>query len=422
VRAKFGLEEVEVGMTSPVALVAPPDESGRLFVVDQVGQIWVLQRSGEAKAAPFLDLSDRIVELMPDYDERGLLGLAFHPEFATNGRFYVFYTAPPGRNTPDGWDHTNIVAEYRASTEDPDVAEPASERVILEVDHPQFNHNGGMLAFGADGMLYVSIGDGGGAYDQGVGHAPEGNGQSLSTLLGKILRLDVDRAAPYAIPTDNPFLGNPLIREEIFAYGFRNPYRFAIAPLTDYLLVSDAGEDRWEEVSLVKSGENYGWPLREGAHCIDRTDPASEPASCATVGASGEPLVDPVIEFLNAKQPGGLGVVVVGGFLYRGTELPDLVGRYVFAAFAQKQTVPSGVLMGADPLAVLETGQWSYGPLVIDDALDGVIDHYIAGFGEDAEGSLYVLGKDVLGPTGNTGRVLRLVPFAGAEEPGEPLP
>jgi glucose/arabinose dehydrogenase len=414
-RAKFALETVAEGMTSPVALVAPPDESGRLFVVDQVGQIRILQSSGEAKSDPFLDVSDRLVELMPDYDERGLLGLAFHPNFATSGRFYVHYSAPPGRTTPDGWDHRTVIAEFRVSDEDGDVADPQSERIILEVDQPQANHNGGTVTFGSDGMLYVSLGDGGNAYDVGPGHPPLGNGQDPTTLLGSILRLDVDRGDPYAIPEDNPFVADPLLRDEIWAYGFRNPFQLTAVPLTAYLLVADAGQELWEEVSLVEAGGNYGWNIREGTHCLGTPEQPEPPAECAAVGPRGEPLVDPVIEFANAKQEGGVGVVVVGGTVYRGSDLPDLQGRYVFAAFAQKQTVPSGVLLVADPLRVDSRGQWSFGPLPIDDALDGVIDHYVQGFGEDRDGNLYVLAKDVLGPTGQTGRVLRIVSSAPAE-------
>jgi glucose/arabinose dehydrogenase len=252
------LEQVAEGLTSPVTLVAPPDGSGRLFVVDQIGLVRVVSAAGELLAEPFLDLRDRIVTLMPDFDERGLLGLAFHPDYAANGRLFVYYSAPLREGGPAGWDHTSHVSEFRVSA-DPNRADPGSERVVLQIDEPQFNHNAGTVLFGPDGYLYISVGDGGGANDVDLGHTPViGNGQDLTNLLGKILRIDVDGAEPYAIPDDNPFVGT-IGRDEIFAYGLRNPYRMSFDRGGDRdLLIADAGQNLWEEVNLGASGANYG--------------------------------------------------------------------------------------------------------------------------------------------------------------------
>lgn len=414
--AKFGLEEVVAGLTSPVALATAGDASGRLFVVDQVGVIHVIQPDGTLADEPFLELRDRIVELNPDYDERGLLGLAFHPDYATNGRFYVYYSAPLRPEAPDDWNHTSHLSEFQVMADDPSRADPTSERILLQVDQPQSNHNAGTLAFGPDGMLFLSLGDGGGANDTGLGHPPQGNGQDTTTLLGSVLRLDVDGGDPYGIPADNPFVAAADdVRDEIWAYGFRNPYRFSFVPGTADLLVGDAGQELWEEVSLVQRGGNYGWNIREGTHCFDPDSPMDPPVVCAEVGFDGEPLIDPVVEFANAKQAGGLGLVVVGGHLYQG-DLPELQNRYVFAAFAQKMDTPSGIIMAAQPQPLGTPGLWPFEPLRFDRAPDGVLPHYVQGFGEDEAGALYVLTKDVLGPTGDTGRVLRFGPSQTPDE------
>jgi glucose/arabinose dehydrogenase len=234
-----GLRLVADGFTSPVALVSAGDGSGRRFVVDQVGLIRVLRPDGTLAPAPFLDLRSKVVPLMPEFDERGLLGLAFHPRYASNGRFFVYYSAPLRAGAPAAYDNTARLSEFRVSAANPNQADPTSERIVLEVDDPQFNHNGGTLLFGPeDGYLYLSIGDGGGADDVGLGHVEDwyaanegGNGQDIqSNLFGGILRLDVDGGDPYAIPAANPFTATPGCADgcdEIWAYGFRNPYRMS---------------------------------------------------------------------------------------------------------------------------------------------------------------------------------------------------
>ena len=341
-----GLRTVADGLTSPVTLASPGDGSGRLFVVDQAGLIRVLTPDGALRPEPFLDLRSRMVTLMAGFDERGLLGLAFHPQYAANGRFFVYYSAPLRAGGPAGFNHTSHISEFRVSA-DPNRADPASERIVLQVDEPQFNHNGGTLLFGPDdGDLYISLGDGGGANDVGLGHVADwysdnggGNGQDVTeNLLGSILRIDVDRGAPYAIPADNPFAGTPGCADgcdETWAYGFRNPYRMSFdSGGSHQLFVGDVGQLSWEEVNIVSAGGNYGWNVKEGTHCFDAESPTQEPAACPdVVGAghprTGDPLIDPIIEYPQARL-GGPGVAVVGGHVYRGSALPQFRGRYVF--------------------------------------------------------------------------------------------
>ena len=417
-----GVRLVADGFTSPVQLVAPPDGSGRLFVVDQVGLIWILDGTGARLPAPFLDWRARLVALMPGFDERGLLGLAFHPDYASNGRFFLYYSAPLRAGAPAGFNCTTTISELRVSS-DPDLADPASETILLQVDKPQFNHNGGTVAFGPDGNLYVSIGDGGGANDVGLGHVEDwypdnggGNGQDVqSNLLGNLLRIDVDGAAPYAIPPGNPFAGGAGCADgcdEIYAYGFRNPYRFSFDMASGALLVGDAGQGLWEEVSLVTAGGNYGWNVKEGSHCFDAENNTVSPASCpSAVGAphpdAGAPLLDPVIEYANSNHPDveGLGVVVVGGHVYRGRDVPQLRGRYVFGDFSRGFFPPDGTLLAAKPRA---SGPWQIQELRVAGSPDGRLHHYVLGFGQDAAGEIYVLTSERLGPSGTTGRVHRL--------------
>jgi glucose/arabinose dehydrogenase len=250
----IGVEEVATGLVSPVQLVQAPGEHGRRYIVDQVGVIWVLDRDGHLMRHPFLDISNKITPLDPAYDEPGLLGLAFHPDFAHNGRFFVFYTAPPRPTAPAGYDNTTTIAQYRSPGPRHLRANVASERIILQVDHPQSNHNGGTVPFGPDGYLYVSIGDGGAGNDDALGHVEDwylrnagGNGQDIThNLLGNILRIDIDHSRPYSIPADNPFVGQPGL-DEIWAYGLRNPYRFSFDMGGNHKLLSmDAGQELWE--------------------------------------------------------------------------------------------------------------------------------------------------------------------------------
>jgi glucose/arabinose dehydrogenase len=425
-----GLRLVADGFTSPVALIPAADGSGRRFIVDQAGVIRILTAGGELLPEPFLDLQSRIVPLMPDYDERGLLGLAFHPDYGANGRFFVYYSAPLRPGAPAGYDHTARVSEFRVSAANPNTADPASERIVLEVDKPQFNHNGGTVLFGPDdGQLYVSIGDGGGADDVGLGHVEDwyaanagGNGQDIQhNLLGNILRIDVDGGAPYAIPADNPFTGTPGCADgcdEIWAYGFRNPYRMSFDMGGGHrLFVGDAGQELWEEVSIAVAGGNFGWNVKEGTHCFSTDNPDESPDDCpGTVGAphprAGDPLMDPVIEYQNAHNPAGAGIghAIVGGHVYRGTELRQFSGDYLFGDWSREEEEPDGSLLLAKPR---NAGLWKVQQLQVAGSPTRRLGHYLLGFGQDLAGEMYVLTSDQVGPAGATGKVYRLVRPSG---------
>jgi glucose/arabinose dehydrogenase len=402
-----GLDLVAEGLTAPLWLKESPDGTGRLFVVDQVGAVRIIHPDGALDPEPFLDVADRMVTLMAEFDERGLLGLAFHPDYGSNGLFYVYYSAPLRPGAPSGWNHTSHISEFRVSS-DGDRADADSERIVLQVDQPQFNHNGGALSFGPDGFLYISLGDGGGANDVGVGHTPGlGNGQDATNLLGAILRIDVDGAAPYGIPRDNPFIGTEA-RDEIYAYGLRNPYRFSFdMGGARALLAADVGQHLWEEVNVIERGGNYGWNVKEGTHCFDPASPFESPAECPDVGPLfGDPLIDPVIEYANSRtQPDGLGIAVIGGFVYRGRTLPQLGGRYVFGDWSTGFAVPDGRLFVSRPA---RRGLWHIQELSVAGRADGRLGHYVLGFGQDRSGEVYVLTTDNTGPTGDTGRVYRL--------------
>jgi glucose/arabinose dehydrogenase len=402
----IGLNPIADGLVSPLALREAPDGSGRLFVVDQIGTIRIIHADGSVQTEPFLDVRDRMVTLMPNFDERGLLGLAFHPDYAENGRFFVHYSAPLRPGAPADWNHTSHISAFQVSA-DPAVADAGSEEVVLQVDQPQFNHNAGGLAFGPDGMLYISLGDGGGANDTGVGHTPDlGNGQDITNLLGTILRIDVDGGSPYAVPADNPFVGTEG-RDEIWAYGLRNPYRFSFDSGGGRdLLAADVGQNLWEEVNRIERGGNYGWNRKEGTHCFDPEDPFESPADCPDVGPRGEPLLDPVIEYGNARVlPDGLGIAVIGGYVYRGRDLPQLAGRYVFGDWSTSFGAPDGRLFVAMPRP---RGLWHIQELRVAGHPGGRLGHYLVGFGQDAAGEVYVLTTDNAGPSGETGRVYRL--------------
>ena len=409
-----GLSLVASGFTSPVALVAVPDSSGRLFVVDQTGVIRILQSNGSLVTQPFLDISSRMVTLRSAFDERGLLGLAFHPDYATNGRFFVFYNAPPRSTAPAGYDNTVRVSEFRV-TSNPNVADPSSERIFLEVDKPQFNNNGGTLVFGPnDGYLYISLGDGGGANDDEFGHVEDwypvnagGNGQDITqNLLGSILRINVNSGNPYSIPSDNPFVNGPGL-DEIFAYGFRNPWKFSFdLGNGDAMLVGDVGQELWEEVSLVQRGGNYGWNVKEGTHCFNTDNNRVSRDSCPSVDTStGIGLTDPVVEYAHVGN-GGPGLAVIGGFVYRGTALEQLEGRYVFGDWSRTTTTGDGTLLVAAPRS---TGLWPLQELIVTTNGNGRLNAYLLGFGQDSNGELYVLTSNNTGPTGSTGRVYRIV-------------
>ena len=410
-----GLQQVADGLVSPVALAQPPDGSNRLFVVDQIGKIWVYAADGSKGAAPLLDLGAKMVTLNPNYDERGLLGLAFHPDFKNNGKFYLFYTAPPHSGGPEpgaSWNSLTRISEFQLSA-GASTVDLGTERVILESDHPYSNHNGGTIAFGPDGYLYISIGDGGNKDDVGAGHVSDwyaanagGNGQDIyANLMGNILRIDVN-GTPYNIPSDNPFVGTAA-KPEIYAYGFRNPYRFSFDMGGSHMLLAgDAGQSLYEEIDLVTSGGNYGWNVREGAHCFSTDNDLQERTSCPTTDSAGRPLIDPIIELVNAANPkgGGVAVTIVGGNVYRGTALADWNGKYIFGIFSQDGKANAKIYSAS----VSESGTWPYSEVKLKDYPND-LGQYLKSIGQDQQGELYLLTSGQTGPTGTTGKVYKII-------------
>ena len=336
------------GFTAPIGFEVPDDSSNRMFVVEQTGRIRVI-RNGSLLPNAFLDVS----ALIESGGEKGLLGLAFHPGYAGNRRFFVNYTRRVAGQLQ------SVIAEYLASIADPDEADLASERQLLVVDQPFDNHNGGQLAFGSDGNLYIGTGDGGSGGD------PFGNGQNTSVLLGKILRIGVDAPfAPglqYAIPPDNPFvMGGG--RAEIWAYGLRNPWRFSFDRASGALFAADVGQDDREEINIIVRGGNYGWNIMEGSLCFPPPTP-----TCASAG-----LVAPISEY---SHDAGGGIATIGGYVYNGPSIPDLRGAYVFG------DLQSGRVW---TLKLDTAGAWQR-TLVLTHSLT------VSSFGQDAAGEIYLL-------------------------------
>jgi glucose/arabinose dehydrogenase len=409
------LKLVADGLVSPIGLVTAPDNSNRLFIIDQAGKIWIVDGSGNKVATPFIDLSSKIVTLNPNYDERGLLGLAFHPDYATNGKFYVYYQLPPRAGGPAGgssWNNLSRISEFTVSSSNADQADMGSEKILLEMDDPQSNHNGGTLAFGADGFLYIAIGDGGSANDVAPGHVEDwyaanagGNGQDISAnLFGNILRIDVNSGAPYGIPADNPFVGKEGM-DEIYAYGFRNPFRFSFDMGGSHdLILGDAGQALYEEIDVVNKGGNYGWNVKEGRHCFQAANNDTVLASCPTMDNFGNPLIDPVIELNNAANPeGGKALTIIGGNVYRGNDISFLKGKYIFGTYAQTNA-PDGELFMAEPSG----SNWNYEEINIQSHPND-LGYYLKGFGQDRKGEIYLTVSTTGGPSGTNGKVFMLV-------------
>jgi glucose/arabinose dehydrogenase len=407
------LSQVASGLTAPGGVVSPRDGSGRLFIVQQTGQVLIL-KSGSVGATPFLDVSSRLVSLTPSYDERGLLGFAFHPDFNNSSapgfhKIYT-YTSEPVSGTadftvtdPNAFDNQSVIAEWKVSDANPDAIDPATRREIIRIDHPQSNHNAGQLAFrAADHYLYISEGDGGNANDVGPGHNPGGNAQDKSVVLGKILRIDpldpalttgspdpVSANGKYRVPASNPFVGQTGSVAEIYVYGLRNPYRFSFDATLNQLVIGDVGQNNIEEVDLGVSGKNYGWNKKEGSYLFN-----SATGNISPDPAADSSLTEPVAEYSHTD-----GTAVIGGFVYRGVLLPALSGKYVFGDLAQGT---SGRLFYAD----LTNG-------VIQELLLGIPDTplgmYLKGFGQDASGELYVAADSHIGPSGTGGKIFKIV-------------
>ena len=413
------LELVAEGFTSPVALVTAPGDS-RLFVVDQIGVVHIVDEDGNVLDTPFLDVRDRLMTFRPGFDERGLLGLAFHPDYESNGRFFVYYSAPLRYGSLAALNHTSHVSEFAVSEDDPNVADHDSERVVMAVDQPAFNHDGGKVAFGPDGYLYIALGDGGNANDDGPFHPPMGNGQDVTTLLGAILRIDVDGddGRGYAVPADNPFVGGVELpegddivwsglasghgaREEIYLWGLRNPFRFSFDRETGDLWIGDVGQGMYEEHNRVTGPGNLGWRVMEGESCFNVESNREPLEECATTGLMGEEFIMPVItyEHVGGFPDTGRGISTTGGYVYRGSEIPELVGHYVFGDWSQSFAAPGGKLFVA---AEGDDGDWEF-------VLDRQLDQFVLAFGEDHDGELYVLTTENNAPQGETGRVWQIV-------------
>ena len=394
------LQSVATGLASPVELVSADDGTGRLFIVEQGGTIRVL-KNGALNATPFLNISTQI----KSGGERGLLGLAFHVGFSNSAspgfrRLYTYQTENPSQAADftvpmsGAFDNQCVVTEWQVSLANPDVVDPSTRRDVLRIDHPQDNHNGGEIGFRpSDGYLYIAIGEGGNGGDAGPGHTPNlGNAQDTSNLLGKILRIDplapaltptsgdpASANGKYRNPVSNPFVGSAG-REEIFAFGLRNPYRFSFDPVADQLIVGDVGQGAIEEVDIVERGGNYGWNRKEGSFLYHNgsvsPDPNPDPA-----------FIDPVLEYDHDD-----GISVIAGFTYRGGAVPALVGKYVFADFL---------------------GRLFYGDLharTIQELRIGVnprdLGRRVKGFGTNDAGEIYVVTDGSGG-----GRVLKIVPI-----------
>ncbi len=399
---KIRLEPFVSGLNAPLAMVQPPGDS-RMFVIEQWGRVLIVE-DGELNGTPFLDIRNLIVTRHPDFDERGLLGLAFHPDFASNGKFYVAYS---GQLDWQGdldkkfwWDHSNIVAEYTVSADDPDRADHGSGRVISTIPWPQFNHNGHWIGFGPDGMLYISSGDGGYANDWGIGHNPAiGNGQDMADLHGKILRVD---PATGEAAAGNPHIGDDDYDPKIWASGFRNPWRCSFDIGGDNeLFCGDVQQNSFEEVDIVVAGANYGWRVAEGNHCFDFLNPNDHPASCNTTAFTA-----PILEHNNcgAQPEGCLGISMTGGYVYRGAH-SDWDGTYIYGDWSKQFGVMDGmVLMGTKN----DDGTWKRHATEIVN-MDGNTP-YILAFAQDEAGEVYALTSVTTGPVGSNDTIYKVVP------------
>lgn len=408
---------VDGGLTAPLDLQVQPDSDNRV-VVDQVGAIYNLSSNGLSDE-PFLDISNQLVNFdnLPEekvIDERGLLGFAFHPEFQETRKFYVYYSAPPRDETPNGFTHTQVLSEFRA-TEDGMKGVADSERTLLEIPQSYFTHNGGGLLFGPDGLLYLGVGNGGG--DLAIrGNVNDwyrnrgGNGQDvIENLLGSILRIDVnnrEEGKPYAIPDDNPLVDEEGLDEQ-FAWGFRNPWRMSFGK--GNLFVSDVGQFEYEEISIVANGGNYGWNVKEASHCFASANLrpiTSCPNHTPEDVRGGELLINPVIEYPHRYNGQGVGVAVTGGYIYQNATIPALRGKFVFGDYS-KTGKPGGSVFAATPP---REGKWPLEEVIFEEKENGRLDSYVLGVYPGPLGELFVLTTDNLGVVGETGAIHRVLP------------
>ncbi len=399
------------GFTSPSALTPLNDGKGTLLLADQVGLVHLVTSSGIVRGQPFLSLTHRMAKLNLGFDERGLLGIAAHPDFKETGKIYVYYSAPLRASAPSDWNHTTRISEFSITEGNAELIDIESEKVLLSIDQPYFNHNAGSIAFGpSDGYLYISVGDGGNANGRGIGHSDIGNSQDLSNLLGKILRIDINQGDLYGIPSDNPFKGSN-IKSEIYAIGLRNPWRISFDRGGDHaLFAADIGQNLYEEVNIITNGANYGWNVKEGFHCFNPDKPTETPDTCPDKDVRGGAFTDPILEYKNIKafrnDPDAYGISITGGYVYRGKSIKGLQGKYIFADWSRNWAMADGVLLAGTKS---ENGQWSMEALTTEGPSNGKIGAFIVAFGEDTKGELYVLTNATNGLMNRKGKVYKIV-------------
>ncbi|XP_017668319.1 PREDICTED: HHIP-like protein 2 isoform X1 [Lepidothrix coronata] len=400
------LREVANGLRNPVLMVHPNDRSHRLFVAEQVGVVWVYLPDGSRLEEPFLDIKSIVLATPWLGDERGFLGMAFHPKYKYNGKFYIYYSYMDKNRV-----EKIRISELKVLASDANKADPRSERNILELEEPAANHNGGQLLFGVDGYMYLFTGDGGKAGDP---FGKFGNAQNKSTLLGKVLRIDVDGKSPdgkpYRIPPDNPFVSDPKARPEVYAYGVRNMWRCAVDrgdPVTKKgrgrIFCGDVGQNRFEEIDLIVKGGNYGWRAKEGFECYD------------TKLCHNSSLDDVLPIFAYGR---GVGKSVTGGYVYRGCESPNLNGLYIFGDFM------NGRLMALQEDE--KTNKWKKQDICIGSttacAFPGMISSYskfIISFAEDEAGELYFMSTSYPSAYAPHGSLYKLIDPARRAPPGK---
>lgn len=419
---RVALRTIARGMTAPNRGAMAPGDDENMYVADQAGAIWRVSLETGSIAA-IANLSSRLITLgiagPGSFDERGLLGLALHPGFAGNGLLYT-YTSEPNDGAPSlpstlpagtAPNHQNVLAEWRIASDGN--VDLASRRELLRIDWPQFNHNAGDLAFGPDDMLYIALGDGGNADDQGVGHlAPNGNAQALSVPLGKILRIDVNTrsgARAYGIPADNPFVSTAGALPEIWAYGFRNPFRISFDRRSGELYAGDVGQGDIEELSRVARGGNHGWNFKEGTLFFDPNGDRPGFATPDPVAGRSAPagLIDPIAQYDTSHD----GHSIIAGYVYRGSALRGLSGHMIFGDYSSVFRFPAGPNDHGRLLHVnAHRGRGLRDIAQFQTVTGNSIGLAVLGFGQDSEGELYVLGNVTGTPSGTGGVMMKIEP------------